>query len=710
MLIEVREFCRRVEGDLAGLIDELQDLTGRYGQQERRAWERSLPKLSVMLARPQLAPLHLHLGDSAGMAIEYRLPASSSWCDAVLLGRGPDAPAVVIIEMKDWDTAGDRPGPRESLIEHRGSLVLHPSDQVRGYTEYCQLFHSAVLTDRAAVAGCVYFTQRADLEPYRGGPHATLAAHYPLFSNAPADVEGGLVPFIASRLTTPDREFAERFEHGTYQQDRNLIHQVSSAIRKSTSPAFVLLDEQRRGFEECMRAIDRLLASADPTEKLAVIIEGPPGSGKSVIAAQLWAALAGDTLIGGPIVVTTTTGCQRSNWEALFKSTGRAVAKGIVKGANKYNPGLYGARVKADRLSGDTITIASWRENLKHHAARGRRNRAPDNSFAVSIVDEAHALIDPTAPNAEGVSPSGWSMHAGPQAWHIIRASRVSIFLMDGEQSYRDNETTTPDRIADYAREQGVADVEVISLADQQFRCGGSTEYVKWMEDTLQLGPPDRPTGLAWRRTPANPKGRFLFEVVDSPVDLDDALRSHVGEGRSVLLAANYARKWKTKKLPRPHSVAPEEMDFHIPLPGTSPVRHWSRIWNYAPKEDYSLFIQRPAGTAIHADPLCEVGCPYVVRGFDFDYLGLLWLGDLVRRGDRWQHQLSHIHETGWRKTISGAKKKGRRLPEPEAIDKLVHRLKRGYRILLSRAVRGVYVWAEDAETREYLRTRLRGE
>ncbi|MEN9666158.1 MAG: hypothetical protein RLZZ326_2521, partial [Planctomycetota bacterium] len=652
MLIEVREFCRRVEGDLAGLIDELQDLTGRYGQQERRAWERSLPRLSVILAHRQLASLHLHLGESAGMAIEYRLPASSSWCDAVLLGRGPDAPSVVIIEMKDWNTAGDRPGPREALVEHHGSLVLHPSDQVRGYAEYCRLFHSAVLSDRASVSGCVYFTQTTDLNPYRDGTHATLAAHYPLFSNTPGDVEGGLVPFIVSRLTMPDRDFAERFEQGTYQQDRNLIHQVSTAIQKSASPAFVLLDEQRRGFEECMRAIDRLLAVSDPDEKLAVIIEGPPGSGKSVIAAQLWAALAGDTRIKGPIVVTTTSACQQSNWKTLFKSTGTAAAKGIVKGANAYNPGLHGKQVKADREAGASITVEGWRDNLEHHAAQGRRNRVPDNSFAVSIVDEAHALIDPTAPNAKGVPPSGWSMHAGPQAWHIIRASRVSIFLMDGEQSYRDNETTTRSQIIASALDQGVGQVEVISLADQQFRCGGSKEYVKWMEGVLEVGQPDCLPNLSWRRAAASPRGQFLFEVVDSPKDLEEALRGHIDEGRSARLVANYVRPWKTKNETRPHSLAPKDMDFHIPLPGTSPVHHWSRIWNYAPDENYSIFIQRPEGTAMHADPLCEVGCPYVVRGFDFDYLGLLWMGDLVRRGDEWKHQLPHIHETAWKKTI----------------------------------------------------------
>ena len=35
------------------------------------------------------------------------------------------------------------------------------------------------------------------------------------------------------------------------------------------------------------------------------------------------------------------------------------------------------------------------------------------------------------------------------------------------------------------------------------------------------------------------------------------------------------------------------------------------------------------------------------------------------------------------------------------AEEAVVDRLKRGYRILLSRAMRGTYVWFEDDETRE---------
>jgi hypothetical protein len=36
ILFQVGEFCEHVETDLSGLADELQELTGRFGDQERR--------------------------------------------------------------------------------------------------------------------------------------------------------------------------------------------------------------------------------------------------------------------------------------------------------------------------------------------------------------------------------------------------------------------------------------------------------------------------------------------------------------------------------------------------------------------------------------------------------------------------------------------------------------------------------------------------
>jgi len=697
MLLTVRDFTTRVESDLNGLIDELQAITGRYGAWELRAWQRSLPQVSVLLSQAPLQDFHVHLGQSGGAALEYRLPASSSWCDVVLLGASPTGPSAVVLELKDWDTSGDQPGPREGLVMHNGALHLHPAEQVRAYVEYCRRFHSAIVATDAAVNGCVFFTARTDIAPYVAAPHARLTTEFPVFSQNDIQRPDGFPTHIARHLVLPDEDFAHRFDQGSYVQDRNFVIQVAKAIQSSPDATFVLLDEQRRGFELCMATIDKHLA-AGATNKAVIIVEGPPGSGKSVLAAQLWAGLASDERIEGSVVLTTTSGSQRSNWEKLFEDTARGPGgRGLVMPANRYNPGLSPRWVKAERESGHRVDVDSWRDNVRHYLESHGTSRLPDDHFAVSIVDESHALIDPTAPNAKGIPPSGWSMHAGPQAWHIIRASRVSIFLLDGDQSYRDNETTTSGAIEAWAHEFGVTAIEHVSLAGAQFRCCGSVEYVRWLESLLGLAESRVPTGT-WRRG-GRGKGLFQFDVVSDPAALDDALDARIQEGRSARLVAAYGRPWKTKNESHPHDLPGEKTDFHFRYERAGEAREWIRPWNYAPKQDYTLFVQAPVDSRMYDNALAEVGCPYVVRGFDFDYVGILWLRDLVWRDGHWRANLDSIFESAWPKTLAAA----RRDPDGPAMDALVERLARGYRILLTRAIHGVYVWFEDEETRRHV-------
>ena len=155
MLVTIEEFRSRIETDCAGLVEDLQALTGRYGSEEAHAWKSSLGTLSRVFHAPSFQPLHLYFGSRGNLALEYQIPASSSWCDVVLLGEQAAKPAAVIIELKDWVTRGDRPGRYEGLIERQGRQDLHPSDQVRGSAEYCRRFHSAVEDFDADVHGCV---------------------------------------------------------------------------------------------------------------------------------------------------------------------------------------------------------------------------------------------------------------------------------------------------------------------------------------------------------------------------------------------------------------------------------------------------------------------------------------------------------------------------------------------------------------------------
>ena len=103
MLLEVNTFCSWVENNLNGLIDSLSVQTSFYGENHKNAWRKSLPQLSKVLSHSRLSGFHLQIGEPGSLSIEYNLPASSSWCDAVLLGRNEKLPVAIMLELKDWD-------------------------------------------------------------------------------------------------------------------------------------------------------------------------------------------------------------------------------------------------------------------------------------------------------------------------------------------------------------------------------------------------------------------------------------------------------------------------------------------------------------------------------------------------------------------------------------------------------------------------------
>ena len=86
-------------------------------------------------------------------------------------------------------------------------------------------------------------------------------------------------------------------------------------------------------------------------------------------------------------------------------------------------------------------------------------------------------------------------------------------------------------------------------------------------------------------------------------------------------LVASYARKWVTEDATRPHELPAGMQDFRIKWRNQSGEHTWSRIWNWrnAP-EGYVSWIDPSPGVPMADNPLAEVGCPYTVRGFDYDY------------------------------------------------------------------------------------------
>jgi len=198
---------------------------------------------------------------------------------------------------------------------------------------------------------------------------------------------------------------------------------------------------------------------------------------------------------------------------------------------------------------------------------------------------------------------------------------------------------------------------------------------------------------------------RMDLRVLDNPEQLETALRQRQFEGNSVRLLSSFSREWTTHGAADPHALGPDLMDFREPYEVNGETRLWSRIWNVVgPGDNYTWYVTaHPAGYIAH-DPLCEVGCPYAVRGFDYDYVGILWLNDLIWRGNRWHVDPNAVAETGVIDLVRRARHELELgIPDGPATSQLLQRVTQAYRILFTRALKGVYVWVPDAETRAHL-------
>jgi DUF2075 family protein len=79
----------------------------------------------------------------------------------------------------------------------------------------------------------------------------------------------------------------------------------------------------------------------------------------------------------------------------------------------------------------------------------------------------------------------------------------------------------------------------------------------------------------------------------------------------------------------------------------------------------------------------------------------VLWLGDLKWRDGRWIVDPRHVHETG----LNRHRQRAIRECDPHGPHHraLLEKVQQYYRILLTRALKGVHIWFEDRPTREHV-------
>lgn len=448
------------------------------GPSEVQSWKNSLRLLGFALLGAKL--------EDAGILLEYRLPFSSKRVDCILCGYDEAGlPSAVVIELKQWSTSKEANGPHEviSFVGGGEREHLHPSEQARRYAEYLENSHEAFQGQGDSVvrlAACSYLHNYASIpdDPLIDKKFDALLSIAPLFR---ADDVNELAEFLKKHVGFGDGlTVMARVEKDSYKPSKKLMAHVSSVIAGNSE--FVLLDEQQVAFDTVLTALSKGVHSR---KKQVVIVRGGPGTGKSVLAINLLAALLG------------------KDYTSHYVTGSKAFTETLRK--------IIGP------LGSDLFTYSNNYMQAMH------------DSVDVLVVDEAHRIRDVSSNRFTPASKkSGFK-----QVEELIRACRVAVFLIDDDQIVRPGEIGSAAYLREYAQIAG-AEVREYAL-DAQFRCAGSENYLNWISSVLAIS--NDPTVEF-------SDSAFEFRIFDSPNSLDEAIRTKVKEGSSGRMMAGFCWPW----------------------------------------------------------------------------------------------------------------------------------------------------------------------
>jgi DUF2075 family protein len=282
-----------------------------------------------------------------------------------------------------------------------------------------------------------------------------------------------------------------------------------------------------------------------------------------------------------------------------------------------------------------------------------------ENTFDALIVDEAHRLNE----------KSGLFSNLGvSQPLEVIRSARFSVFFLDEDQRIAVQDVGSEEEIRKWAGQEGT-DVHVLNLLSQ-FRCNGSDAYMAWLDNVLAIRETANPTLDATD---------YDFRVVNTPDELQQLIYEKNKERNRARMVAGYCWDWASKK-------EPQAYDFEL----SSTFRH---KWNLA--DDGGLWMMKP-------DSVSQIGCIHTSQGLELDYVGVLIGPDLlVRQGVVVTDALARASAD---KTMQGRKQLVKTIEGRVKLDLLI---KNTYRTLMTRAMKGCYVYFTDPETAAYFRRRI---
>ena len=583
---------------------------------EINSWTESMQRMRGVLDDKDIP-------DNAGVAIEFNIPHTSNRIDFLLSGFDKNNKnSIIIVELKQWQHVDivNKNGIVSTFTGGATREVVHPSYQAWSYSTLIQSFNQDVYDQEVGLYPCVFLHNYniTNEDPINDVSYKDYIDKAPMFGKK--DFQK-LRDFIKKYITKgDDKKGLYIIENGKIKPSKALQDCFSSVLKGNKE--FVLINSQKTIYEE---ALQTGIYAHNHNKKHVMIVEGGPGTGKSVLAINLLKQFLDNNL--NAFYVTKNSAPRNVYLSKLTKKDNTSALKILFKGSGCFYD-------------------------------------ADSNQFDVLIVDEAHRLNE----------KSGLFSNLGEnQIKEIINASMFSIFFIDENQKVTLKDIGSIDEIKKYAKEYDAQVAEV--KLESQFRCDGSDGYLAWLDNVLKI------------RDTANfeLEYNYDFKIFDDPNKLKEAIIEKNKVNNKSRIVAGYCWDWikDGKNKTNIHDITIPQYNFEI-------------SWNLGNSQTW----------AIDDNSVEEAGCIHTCQGLEFDYVGVIIGNDLrFENGQLVTDYTKRAKTDQSLKGIVGYRKNygldaAQKLAEPI--------IKNTYKTLMTRGMKGCYIYCTDSNLSAYLKSCLK--
>lgn len=455
---------------------------------EYTSWENSMQFMRNIVDDQEIE-------DEVRIAIEYNIPLTSKRVDFIIYGSNADnRENVVIVELKQWQEAEIVDDEMHFCVRTNvgkaNNIVCHPSYQAYSYARFLYNYCQSIADNSINIVPCAYL--------HNFKPEKRFVLDAPIYKEwtdeAPFFIKGQVTEFnsfvkkfVTKRSSRGDVLYL--IDNGRIRPTKALQDTLVSMVKGNKE--FILLDEQAVIYDMCLKTMSQCIADG---KKRTLVIQGGPGTGKSVLAVNLLMEFISQRLNTSYV---TKNSAPRNAFLTLL--THSDVKK----------------KVDIKQLFRSPFNLVS----------------CPQNAYDCLIVDEAHRLVKKMYGDWSGEN----------QIKESINASLFTIFMLDEDQAVTTSDIGSVAEIDQWCKELNSRMIlnESTRLVSQ-FRCNGSGTYIQFIDQLLQRN--EESVAIDFSEL------NYDFRVFDNPNEMRDELRKKNEINNKSRMVAGYCYDWNVKK------------------------------------------------------------------------------------------------------------------------------------------------------------------